>query len=69
MTYFHPRDFDADQPMIPNLSLPRKFKSYYGITNSLKKLDFLLNSYLLFEINNFAGLDVARIYISNHTYA
>ena len=38
MTYFHPRDFDADQPMIPGLSPFRKFKSYYGIKNALHKL-------------------------------
>lgn len=38
MTYFHPRDFDKDQPMIPNLSLTRKFKSYYGLEGAFNKL-------------------------------
>lgn len=31
MTYFHPRDFDPDQPMVPNLPLNRKIKSYVGL--------------------------------------
>jgi polysaccharide deacetylase family protein (PEP-CTERM system associated) len=38
MTYFHPRDFDADQPMIPGLSRFRKFKSYYGVNKTYVKL-------------------------------
>ncbi len=36
MTYFHPRDFDVGQPMIKDLSLFRKFKSYYGINSAFK---------------------------------
>ena len=28
MTYFHPRDFDINQPLIPGLSISRKFNSY-----------------------------------------
>jgi polysaccharide deacetylase family protein (PEP-CTERM system associated) len=47
MTYFHPRDFDAKQPMIKELSLVRKFKSYYGLggcedklVNILRKMPF-----------------------------
>ena len=31
MTYFHPRDFDVNQPMIPNLSSTRRIKSYVGL--------------------------------------
>ena len=42
MTYFHPRDFDAGQPMIPGLSRTRRFKSYYGLKNCLPKLKRLL---------------------------
>ncbi len=38
MTYFHPRDFDADQPMVPGLNMVRKFKSYYGLKHTEKKL-------------------------------
>ena len=42
MTYFHPRDFDADQPMIPGLSRTRQFKSYYGLDTCWTKLRRLL---------------------------
>ncbi|MBV8254340.1 MAG: polysaccharide deacetylase family protein [Chitinophaga sp.] len=45
MTYFHPRDFDPDQPMIKDLSLVRKFKSYYGLGGCLHKLKRLLESH------------------------
>ena len=38
MTYFHPRDFDPAQPVIPELNLYRKFKSYVGLKSSLSKL-------------------------------
>ena len=39
MTYFHPRDFDPDQPIIKELSLNRKFKSYVGLKSCMKKLE------------------------------
>lgn len=45
MTYFHPRDFDAAQPMIPGLGLARKFKSYYGLKNALPKLEKWLDDF------------------------
>lgn len=38
MTYFHPRDFDLDQPIIDGLSPLRVFKSYYGLKGSMNKL-------------------------------
>jgi len=43
MTYFHPRDFDPDQPIVPDLSLIRKFKAYTGLGKSFRKLDKLLS--------------------------
>ena len=43
MTYFHPRDFDPDQPMVPGLSFARKFKSYVGLSRSYIKLQRLLS--------------------------
>jgi len=45
MTYLHPRDFDAEQPMIEGLSRFRKFKSYVGIKGSLYKLDRLIEDF------------------------
>ena len=45
MTYFHPRDFDADQPLVPGLSLARRFKSYVGLGGAMNKLEKLLDKY------------------------
>ena len=45
MTYFHPRDFDPDQPVLPNLSLVRRFKSYVGLSGAEAKLERLLWKY------------------------
>lgn len=39
MTYFHPRDFDPKQPLIKDLPLIRKFKSYVGLKNTMYKLN------------------------------
>ncbi len=50
MTYFHPRDFDAEQPMVPGLNLIRKFKSYYGLRGSLSKLNKLINKHEFVDI-------------------
>lgn len=38
MTYFHPRDFDPKQPIIRELSIFRKFKSYIGLSSCMNKL-------------------------------
>ena len=38
MTYFHPRDFDPQQPIIRDLPIIRKFKSYYGLKRAFEKL-------------------------------
>lgn len=45
MTYFHPRDFDKGQPIVPNLPLMRRFKSYVGIKGAFKKFQRLLNDF------------------------
>lgn len=45
MTYFHPRDFDPQQPIVAGLSLLRKFKSYYGLQAAFEKLKFLLSDF------------------------
>jgi peptidoglycan-N-acetylglucosamine deacetylase len=50
MTYFHPRDFDAEQPMVPGLNFVRKFKSYYGLKGCLSKLDKLIKKYEFVDI-------------------
>ena len=50
MTYFHPRDFDFNQPLIPGLSLTRRFKSYVGIKNCKSKLQKWLNDFDFIDI-------------------
>jgi len=50
MTYLHPRDFDAKQPVIENLSLLRKFKSYYGLAGALPKLEKLITDFDFVDI-------------------
>ena len=50
MTYFHPRDFDPLQPMINDLSLFRKFKSYYGLRSSFDKLNRILNDFQFIDL-------------------
>ena len=45
MSYFHPRDFDPNQPVIQDLSLFRKFKTYVGLKGCLPKLDKWVNDF------------------------
>jgi polysaccharide deacetylase family protein (PEP-CTERM system associated) len=52
MTYFHPRDFDANQPLIPGLSKFRKFKSYTGIMKNSKKLGSVIKQNSFVELKN-----------------
>lgn len=51
MTYFHTRDFDSDQPVLRNLSILRKFKSYVGLKGSKAKFLKLLEEYEYIDIN------------------
>jgi polysaccharide deacetylase family protein (PEP-CTERM system associated) len=50
MSYLHPRDFDPDQPMIKELSLPRKFKSYVGLKSAQDKLEKWLTDFEFMDI-------------------
>lgn len=50
MTYFHPRDFDPEQPMVPGLSRVRQFKSYYGLNTCWDKLKQLLLDYEFIDL-------------------
>lgn len=51
MTYFHPRDFDPDQPMVPGLGITRKFKSYVGLDKAYSKLEHLLKEHQFINID------------------
>lgn len=50
MSYFHPRDFDYEQPMIPGLSKFRKFKSYVGLKQCRPKLEKWLNDFNFIDL-------------------
>jgi polysaccharide deacetylase family protein (PEP-CTERM system associated) len=50
MTYFHPRDFDAKQPIIKELKFFRKFKSYYGLEGALEKLYKIAGEFKLIDL-------------------
>ncbi|MBD3315326.1 MAG: DUF3473 domain-containing protein [Chitinivibrionales bacterium] len=50
MTYFHPRDFDPAQPVLPGLPLTRRFKSYVGLKRAWKKLGWLLNDFSFIDL-------------------
>ncbi len=45
MSYFHPRDFDYNQPVIEGLNPLRRFKSYYGLNNSFNKFDRFISEF------------------------
>ena len=45
MTYFHPRDFEPDQPYLPGLGPIRRFKSYYGLGRAESKLRAILREF------------------------
>ncbi len=51
MTYFHPRDFDAEQPMVPGLSKVRQFKSYYGLNSALGKLEAIMDAFPMMDLS------------------
>ena len=51
MTYFHPRDFDPDQPIIEELSAARKFKSYVGLSSAFGKLERMIDDFEFVDVN------------------
>lgn len=52
MTYFHPRDFDPDQPVIDELPRIRKFKSYVGLRHSFGKFQKFLSDFNFVNIKD-----------------
>lgn len=51
MSYFHPRDFDYEQLVLKDLSMLRRFKSYYGLKGSLHKIEKLIKDFKFIDIN------------------
>jgi len=56
MTYFHPRDFDPNQPLLDGLSFKRKFKSYYNLSSSYPKLRKLVSDFDFIDIREASQL-------------
>ena len=50
MSYLHPRDFDPNQPVIPELSKSRKLRSYVGLKGALNKLDKWLTDFYFIDL-------------------
>lgn len=50
MTYFHPRDFDAEQPTIPGLSPLRCLRSYVGVPGGFAKFERLLGAFEFMDL-------------------
>ncbi|HRH65836.1 MAG TPA: polysaccharide deacetylase family protein [Bacteroidia bacterium] len=51
MTYFHPRDFDPDQPVMRSLPVKRRLMSYYGLKAALPKFIRLLNDHVFVDLS------------------
>ena len=51
MSYLHPRDLDAKQPMIKDLSLSRKIKSYVGLRGAERKLTKWLTDFEFIDLH------------------
>ncbi len=56
MSYLHPRDLDAAQPMIKALTMSRKFKSYYGLHAAEEKYSRWLTDFKFVDIREFDKL-------------
>ncbi len=50
LSYIHPRDLDAGQPILQELPLTRKFKSYVGLKTAEKKLTRWLTDFNFIDI-------------------
>lgn len=71
MTYFHPRDFDPNQPIFETQKGIRKFKSYVGLSKSFSKFDQYLKDFEFINIlqaDNLINWDKVEINIINNDY-
>ena len=50
MSYIHPRDLDAGQPVLKGLPIQRRFKSYVGLRGAEKKLRRWLTDFQFMDI-------------------
>ncbi|MBV1859606.1 MAG: polysaccharide deacetylase family protein [Nannocystaceae bacterium] len=54
MTYFHPRDFDAEQPTIPGLTPLRCLRSYVGVSSGFAKFERMLRAFEFVDLQEAA---------------
>lgn len=54
LSYIHPRDLDAGQPMLEGLPMTRKFKSYVGLKSAADKLRRMLTDFQFTDIHTAA---------------
>lgn len=54
MTYFHPRDFDGEQPPI-ELGVFRTWRAMTGVKSSMSKLDNLLGQHIFEDVMGVSG--------------
>ena len=52
LSYIHPRDLDANQPVLKNLQFSRRFKSYVGIGHAENKLKKWLTDFTFTDIQS-----------------
>ena len=52
LSYIHPRDLDAEQPIISSLPISRKFKSYVGLKGAETKLKQWLNDFNFTDLHH-----------------
>jgi hypothetical protein len=50
MSYFHPRDFDLQQPRLSDLGPYRRFRAYYGLSSSQSKLERWISEYAFTDL-------------------
>ena len=50
LSYIHPRDLDASQPMLEGLPMARRFKSYVGLKGAANKLTKFLTDFQFTDI-------------------
>jgi len=66
MSYFHPRDFDKEQPYLTHLPIMRKFKSYYGLKKSGAKFDKYISDFktsTILDVSEKYNWNIARKHI------
>jgi len=51
MAYFHPRDFDGEQPVLKDIPMGQTFRSYVGLKTCASKFEKFLNDFAFIDID------------------